>query len=255
MRLFSTNKKGFTLIELLVVIAIIAILAAILFPVFAKARERARTTSCLNNVKQLALAFNMYSNDYDETLPYHYVDPASNVELDPITNWNLGGNARMNWGAAILPYVKNDKIFLCPSATWVDATKPLLNITYVANGWVLGQASAAVTKPADTILLQDGSGTTKSGTDVSAKCCIRPWWAKTTWADGTDYIATGAGSPAPGQSALHNDMQSIAYADGHVKLVTQSKLYGNWIKCLPGSTSNANTQTGEGYNMWNPNQL
>ena len=65
----TQNKKGFTLIELLVVIAIIAILAAILFPVFAQAREKARQTSCLSNMKQLSLGLNMYVQDYDETWP------------------------------------------------------------------------------------------------------------------------------------------------------------------------------------------
>jgi len=65
------SRNGFTLIELLVVIAIIAILAAILFPVFARAREKARQTSCLSNLKQLSLAILMYAEDYDETLPYY----------------------------------------------------------------------------------------------------------------------------------------------------------------------------------------
>jgi prepilin-type N-terminal cleavage/methylation domain-containing protein/prepilin-type processing-associated H-X9-DG protein len=98
-------RKGFTLIELLVVIAIIAILASILFPVFARAREKARQTSCLANIKQLVLGANMYAQDYDETLPSgaHSVD----------SSW--GGADDTSWRVMILPYVKNVQIFQCPS--------------------------------------------------------------------------------------------------------------------------------------------
>ncbi|MEN6303655.1 MAG: DUF1559 domain-containing protein, partial [Armatimonadia bacterium] len=102
-------KRGFTLIELLVVIAIIAILAAILFPVFAKAREKARQTSCLNNEKQLGTAILQYCQDYDEHFPKCY------------TGENGGGSA-VRWyyyspayQGSIMPYVKNKQVFVCPS--------------------------------------------------------------------------------------------------------------------------------------------
>ncbi len=112
------KKGGFTLIELLVVIAIIAILAAILFPVFAQAREEARTISCLSNVKQLNLGMQMYTTDYDEHFPHW--------------NWNFfcnGGNAGAPrdsaafWTMAIYPYVKNFGIYQCPDdvLNWDDA--------------------------------------------------------------------------------------------------------------------------------------
>ena len=95
------NKRtGFTLIELLVVIAIIAILAAILFPVFARARENARRTSCLSNLKQLGLGTLQYTQDYDERLPAY----------------RLGGGA-ISWPDMIYPYVKSEQLFTCPSAT------------------------------------------------------------------------------------------------------------------------------------------
>ena len=95
-------SRGFTLIELLVVIAIIAILAAILFPVFAKAREKARQTSCLSNVKQIVLAALQYAQDYDERLPMHVV--ASNAS----PTW-------LYWPRAVFPYIKNEQVFECPS--------------------------------------------------------------------------------------------------------------------------------------------
>ncbi|MFS8808278.1 DUF1559 domain-containing protein, partial [Synechococcus sp. R6-10] len=96
-------KRGFTLIELLVVIAIIAILAAILFPVFARARESARTSSCLSNVRQIATGIMMYIQDYDETYP-----AATNISRAFNTQWP-------QLRTLIQPYVKNDKIWFCPS--------------------------------------------------------------------------------------------------------------------------------------------
>jgi len=98
------KRKGFTLIELLVVIAIIAILAAILFPVFAKARDKAYQTSCLNNEKQIGLAILQYAQDYDGTFPpsYYYLNGATSA----------GGY--MHWSGMVMPYCKNDKVFVCP---------------------------------------------------------------------------------------------------------------------------------------------
>src|SRR5438046_4143943 len=99
-------RRAFTLIELLVVIAIIAILAAILFPVFAMAREKARETACLSNVKQLGLGLQMYAQDYDEVLPNHAAD----------TDNFLADKAPANWAKALSPYLKNSQVLACPSA-------------------------------------------------------------------------------------------------------------------------------------------
>src|SRR5688572_14558614 len=95
-------RRAFTLIELLVVIAIIAILAAILFPVFAQAREAARKTSCLSNVKQIMTGVKMYTQDYDELNPQYVWTPVA------------GGNYH-TWMELVNPYVKNAGVFLCPS--------------------------------------------------------------------------------------------------------------------------------------------
>ncbi len=106
------NRRGFTLIELLVVIAIIAILAAILFPVFAQAREKARAASCLSNTKQISLAFAMYSQDYDEGFPATVTErqaPASAPDT-------ATGRAPYSYRIILQPYLKSDQVFKCPSA-------------------------------------------------------------------------------------------------------------------------------------------
>ncbi len=104
----NRTRQAFTLIELLVVIAIIAILAAILFPVFAQAREKARSIACLSNCKQTGLALTMYTQDYDETVPT--VDKTPVVGLDGQTSKQI----YVNWTALLMPYVKSWNMFICP---------------------------------------------------------------------------------------------------------------------------------------------
>src|ERR1051326_8868417 len=116
----SMKRSAFTLIELLVVIAIIAILAAILFPVFAQARAKARQTSCLSNIKQLAMGFQMYVQDYDERFPQwkwdlNYKD-AGGAGSTP-------NNATSLWWNAIYPYVKNTQIYVCPDDIYDQTTR------------------------------------------------------------------------------------------------------------------------------------
>lgn len=101
------STRGFTLIELLVVIAIIAILAAILFPVFAKAREKARQASCLSNLKQLGISVIMYAQDYDETYPMSYQDISSGA--------GSAAQIPLTWPNRIQPYIKNTQLYKCPS--------------------------------------------------------------------------------------------------------------------------------------------
>ncbi|RYG75457.1 DUF1559 domain-containing protein [bacterium] len=129
----SGKSKGFTLIELLVVIAIIAILAAILFPVFGRARENARRASCQSNLKQIGLGILQYVQDYDEKYPQCR---SSNI---PAPNgWN---NVYAPWHLAIYPYVKSLQVYKCPSNPYddkminsYDGTKDVVPISYLCNG-------------------------------------------------------------------------------------------------------------------------
>jgi len=138
-------RTGFTLIELLVVIAIIAILAAILFPVFAKARENARKASCLSNLKQIGMATMMYAQDYDEAYPYWgYVGsmtwPYGNL-LAPLSGANTydGGP----WVACHLPYVKDSKVWFCatpskdPPDHWKSPSTGVSPTNYQINSMVV----------------------------------------------------------------------------------------------------------------------
>lgn len=136
----TRRHSAFTLIELLVVIAIIAILAAILFPVFAQAREKARGISCLSNFKQLGLAFAMYLQDYDEkVLPRYQACPSTGPAPFP--------NAESLWDYTIQPYVKNKQIFVCPSAsnshwadTWNTRGYPSSGYNQTISGWYYATA-------------------------------------------------------------------------------------------------------------------
>ena len=103
----SLRRSAFTLVELLVVIAIIGILAAILFPVFARARENARRSSCQSNLKQIGLGLLQYLQDYDETMPRSYFGTASGADKTTQT--------KTKWMDAIYPYVKSEQLFVCPS--------------------------------------------------------------------------------------------------------------------------------------------
>src|SRR5690242_19358076 len=109
------KRKAFTLIELLVVIAIIAILAAILFPVFAQAREKARQTSCLSNMKQIALSVQMYMTDNDGRLFFRATTNADSTRAHvSVARTHPDFNA-LQWWNQLMPYIKNQQIFTCPS--------------------------------------------------------------------------------------------------------------------------------------------
>lgn len=240
---WKRTHSAFTLIELLVVIAIIAILAAILFPVFAQAREKARQASCLNNTKQLSLGYLMYVQDYDEIFPRRDngdgIDPNIPTEQRDPTPGHSNG--------LIYPYLKNFGILTCPSesdrAQWVDPNRiDFLDValtpewsaryygwkaqwgwgqTYGYNGYrdpnypsqgVNLRPLAAINKPAKTILLAHSLG---------------PRGA--TWGCGW-FIQwnpdASAGFYVP-ITDIHNGGGPVAFCDGHVKFVRQKTAHAN----------------------------
>lgn len=167
MNAFSPNsaRRAFTLIELLVVIAIIAILAAILFPVFAQAKEAAKKTQCLSNLKQIGLATVMYANDYDDTIyPFQY----NLNDGDPgVRMWfgeSRSSSSKWDFNNGFVgPYMKNGQIVDCPTASGITKGASDLPVAYSVNyhlfldpssGWLTTNFSS-VEMPADTMLMAD----------------------------------------------------------------------------------------------------
>jgi len=196
------TRRGFTLIELLVVIAIIAILAAILFPVFAKAREKARQSSCASNVKQIGIAMLSYAQDYDEM----WVRYANTVN-----------GATWYWPTFVEPYVKNTQVFSCPSRSinWPGPTVPTSSVcAYGLNGSGVGYSGIALGKinsPAETIPLAESYNVHK----YTYLYNVINVGALYTQQSSTNV----AGAPAP-----HNDGENCLFGDGHVKWLSTQEL-------------------------------
>ena len=207
-----SGRRGFTLIELLVVIAIIAILAAILFPVFAKAREKARQTTCLSNLKQIGLGLQMYLQDYDETFPLN-------------RGYNYGASytyaTHYTWRVVLVPYVKNDQIFECPSdpSPWaytVGTTRYAGSYAYNCAFPGTGYASYngysgdhAVTPPVWECL-KLARCTTPAETWVFMDCYVPNGHSIT-------YIRNTLGWNTTYQGPDHNGGLNFAFVDGHAK--------------------------------------
>ncbi len=222
LQLRSNQKTGFTLIELLVVIAIIAILAAILFPVFAQAREKAQQTRCLSNVTQLALAFLMYAQDYDETMPpaYYYTNGWSEEHgWDFCIDWANGTHSL----GLIGPYTKNGQIAQCPTAQGLESWgRPYsgyaYNASYVGGSPDEGLTPAAlgeIAHPCETVMLCDSAywNVPFGGGDpsVAATNYLR--------APGDPFrVMYGIG---PNVHFRHNGTANVAYCDGHAKAAGQ----------------------------------
>jgi prepilin-type N-terminal cleavage/methylation domain-containing protein/prepilin-type processing-associated H-X9-DG protein len=203
------DRHGFTLIELLVVIAIIAILAAILFPVFAQARESARQSNCLSNMRQIGTATMMYVQDYDETYPDQR--GANGKLVDGVYPAALAPKKPQgqNFYDEINPYIKAEKIWLCPSALpnpYPGPNKDPQLMSYHYNGYFCGTSMGAVGNPANTLLFKesykyhwaqswlrplDGYGGSKKGDPIGAHC----------------YYSGN----------LHKGGSIVLFADGHVK--------------------------------------
>jgi len=190
-------RRGFTLIELLVVIAIIAILAAILFPVFARAREKARQASCLSNVKQLMLGVMMYAQDYDERNVWDRMSTTNAPTATGPYASSWCGNLYF-WKDILNPYIKNSQLWICPSDTSDGTTCGVPpRRSYQPNTEMVGVALAAVIEPASTIHVIESNYNTRAH-----------------YTDQGSYAMPG--NPA----SRHNEGWNVGWADGH----------GKWMK-------------------------
>ncbi|HEX8463729.1 MAG TPA: DUF1559 domain-containing protein [Abditibacterium sp.] len=216
-----TVKRGFTLIELLVVIAIIAILASILFPVFGRARENARRSSCMSNLKQIGLGVVQYSQDYDERMP------GQGLNEQPHT---------LQWMDRIEPYVKSKQLFTCPStsANHLYETLPLRatygqqnarfwlgtyiwNVTYWGagipeekRGLIDGPSLAAVASPSTTYNVLERVTATNPNAEVA--------WENVASTDQPNFVNPNTNPPQLGNvAARHLETTNVLFADGHVK--------------------------------------
>jgi len=189
-------QRGFTLIELLVVIAIIAILAAILFPVFARARENARRSSCQSNLKQISLGWQQYSQDYDEM----------------VVPWrgSINDFTGFRWQQIIQPYLKSTQIVVCPS----NADKVL---SYTYNGQVptgiAPRSLASIQLPTQTPMFADAIGTTAANTPL----VFFPPNNGTAFNARSGPQSTNDSNTAQVNTILHLEGANYAFVDGHVK--------------------------------------
>lgn len=230
------KRRGFTLIELLVVVAIIAVLAAILFPVFAKARENARRASCQSNLKQIALSMLMYGQDYDGRFPTARLHSTVGFTKD----------MPMGWADALQPYLKSTEILQCPSDNnsarkgtsgefdgiiWPRGS----NYTdYMINNIAAGVVDSQFGYPSETILLAEGGSSTS--------------WSVYS-ANGNGFATQSApiscptaGYPAPnfaqntlGGYTRHLDGSNFAFVDGHIK----------WLKGVVPADGSMSKETSE----------
>jgi len=262
------KKSGFTLIELLVVIAIIAILAAILFPVFAKARETARSASCKSNLKQIGQGWMMYVQDYDEKTPYNWwSENPCNPEATPNFPFGPRGGQPIMF-AKIQPYVKHRRVMICPSDgqpfggndgveqnSGCGVGDPDLNIMD-GNNWHMSYSSsdeagglglpgsglgmgaglASMQAPASMYLAFDSQryyGTPENNIDSFG-------WMPLQNGINSDFVAR------------HNGIVNCAFCDGHVKGLKCSDMFpcerGDWIGS-PGVTKEQ--ALGQGHTCWN----
>lgn len=217
---FSSRARAFALIELLVVIAIIAILAAILFPVFARARESARRASCQSNLKQIGLGIAQYSQDYDEKYPTD--NGGGGTPYSATTVYDDPGG----WINKIMPYVKSKQIFVCGSSKPSSSNPTGVGLEQSTSYWAAGGvfkaqfnnvyspiALAAILKPAETPQVYDNL----SG-DFEAHRVFRPYWV-------TSSLYSHVGSFTTVRPGTHFDGMNSLYVDGHVKWVKLVTLY------------------------------
>ena len=220
------ERKAFTLIELLVVIAIIALLAAILFPVFSRARENARKTSCANNLKQIGIGIAQYTQDYDEMM----------------TPVNLDYPPRRTWHSLIQPYIKSPQVMTCPSnsrTTNVDNSNPPgMRNHYLGNGYN-GDANSVWNswqKPMDVWIRGTPVVTTPTAlADIKAPAqCINVFEHNAT----TD-TSGGLWSPTNMAFTNHLGTTNFLFVDGHVKSMKPNATAAGGVNMWAGDPGTA----------------
>lgn len=239
--MLTQAKKGFTLIELLVVIAIIAILAAILFPVFGRARENARRSSCQSNLKQIALGVKQYVQDYDERFPL-----VTAADTNNLTN--------RGWAVALQPYLKSTQIFQCPSETVAGANGNTTDVNYGGAGFtdywynqkLSGKGESAVEYISSTVMNGDGTSSTSAyafdGITISDAADYQdnnPANTSTTFPYTMNAAGIRSNSVIPAGKGdfgqRHLDGLNYAFADGHAKWY-KSDTKNNLNKVADGKT-------------------
>lgn len=227
----KSSTKGFTLIELLVVIAIIAILAAILFPAFARARENARRASCSSNFKQIGIGVMMYVQDYDERYPFVY-QPYGGVS--PVTQ-----SADWFWGDMIYPYVKSTQVFVCPSS---ESARPFdrnygANSFMIQANWNIPFSLSALNSASSTYMVMDTGAYWINPDKVSPAVT----WE---WLPGNGLLDASYCSPVTNttynkdcMTGRHFDGVNVAFADGHVKWLKVAKVHEQALRYKAGQAS------------------
>lgn len=233
------RAKAFTLIELLVVIAIIAILAAILFPVFAQAKEKAKQTTCTNNMKQWGTAFQLYLGDYDDTYPLAHSIAANgtirwNFYHAVPNNWrqSLGAvyaeEMKLHWSNAMKPYIENYGIYECPSCpehrlavTYPDGAVNPRRVTYSYNGMLHRFNASGIVAPSDLVVAWEGRGKVAvlgfalSNPNLRCdnpayQCIYRPGGPANGGAQGAAFVLDGP-------IWIHNRGVLASFCDSHAK--------------------------------------
>jgi prepilin-type N-terminal cleavage/methylation domain-containing protein len=218
MRERHIKVRGFTLIELLVVIAIIAILAAILFPVFAQARDKARQSACLSNEKQIALGIAMYRQDWDGRGPFAGWPPGAKGQFNvhsPTSNYHD------EWQFTIQPYLKNAGVLRCPGDKASFEERP---VSYLMNNMMaesrMPHSEAEVERPAEVVLVFEGYGPTGSSSEKATPPVNGQVYPLNMYREYTQWGSAGQWLADPKRGMpRHNNGGHAIYMDLHAKFV------------------------------------